>query len=106
MGPMWYVLDEQHRTVPADEETAIPWFGKPERQVAADQIGDVYVSTIFLVMDHRIPFDDEPLLFETMILGGAHDQEMWRCSTWEQAKEQHKEAVALVRRGTLRVVPK
>jgi hypothetical protein len=63
------------------------------RQVAKDHIGDACVSTVFLGMDHQY-YDDEPdappMLFETIIFGGEHDESLWRYSTWEQAEQGHK----------------
>lgn len=37
-------------------------------------------------------FDGPPILFETMIFGGEHDQYQERCSTWEQARKAHPDA--------------
>jgi hypothetical protein len=51
---------------------------------------DVLVSTVFLFMDYG--FDGTPLLFETMIFGGQHDQYCMRYSTWEEAELGHEES--------------
>lgn len=75
------------------------WFEKADRRVAQDQIVDVRISTVFLGLDHQYGAGD-PLLFETMIFGGEHDQYQDRCSTWEQAEKMHADAVALVRNST------
>ena len=66
------------------------------RIVAKTQIGDVRVSTMFIGIDQRYSDSDTPMLFETMIFGGAHNEEFWRCSTWSEAEAQHREACALV----------
>lgn len=71
------------------------WFDKAERWVARDTIGDSVVSTIFLGCDHS--FGDPPLLFETMVFGGALDQEMDRYRTWEEAELGHQNMVDRVR---------
>lgn len=34
-----------------------------------------------------------PLLFETLIFGGEHDGDMWRYSTWDEAKAGHGHVV-------------
>ncbi len=47
------------------------------------------VSTIFLGLNHNWG-PGSPLIFETMVFGGKHDQEMDRYSTWEEAEEGHK----------------
>lgn len=62
-------------------------------RVASARAGDILVSTVFLGLDHA--FDGPPLVFETMIFGGPHDQYQERCSTWEQALEMHLTALAL-----------
>jgi hypothetical protein len=54
----------------------------------------VEVSTVFLGLDHAWG-KGPPMLFETMIFGGEHDQYQERCSTWEQAEEMHRRACAL-----------
>lgn len=55
---------------------------------------DVHVSTVFLGLDHAwVP--GPPLIFETMVFGNADDDEYCvRCSTWDDALMQHREAVA------------
>lgn len=92
-----YILDGK-TPVPANLRTWIRWFETADRHVAQDQIGDVRISTVFLGLDHQ--FDDgPPLIFETMIFGGEHDQYQTRASTWDEAEAQHAEAVAKVRSG-------
>jgi len=66
------------------------------RRVREDTVGDVYVSTVFVGIDHSFG-RGEPLLFETMIFDGPHDGECNRCSTWEDAEEMHAAAVARVK---------
>ena len=48
----------------------------------------VDVSTVFLGIDHSYG-GGRPILFETMVFGGKLDQEMDRCSTWEEAEKMH-----------------
>lgn len=94
-----YTLNE-HTPVPCNDllEWA-RWFEKADRRVAQNMIGDVCVSTVFLGIDHRFGGLGLPLLFETMIFGGIHDQYQDRCSTWEEAEKMHSDAVALVRKS-------
>lgn len=70
------------------------WYETAERHVALTQVGDKRVSTVFLGLDHRYG-EGPPLLFETMIFDGKGDSYQERCSTWEQAEEQHRKAVAV-----------
>jgi hypothetical protein len=64
------------------------------RRVGATDIGDVTVSTVFLGIDHNFG-GGPPLLFETMIFGGPHDQYTDRYETWEQAEAGHARAVRI-----------
>lgn len=91
-----YILDGK-TPIPADLMQWGEWFETADRHVAKDQIGDVGISTVFLGIDHRFADDGPPLIFETMIFGGEHDQYQTRASTWDEAERQHAEAVALVR---------
>ena len=51
----------------------------------------------FLVFDHGHGFDvEKPLLFETMVFGGAFDREMERYCTYDEAEYGHKAWVAKV----------
>lgn len=91
----YYVLDGK---IPRQVATAREWsdeFEQGTRRVARDVIGDVTISTVFLGLNHNWG-EGPPLLFETMIFGGPHDGDCFRCSTWEEAEAQHKMALALV----------
>jgi len=91
-----YIL-KGHDAVPCDD--LMEWakvFKGTNRHVASDMVGDVRVSTVFLGLDHSFG-EGDPLLFETMIFGGLHDQYQDRCSTWEQAEKMHKIAVDLAK---------
>lgn len=68
-----------------------------ERVIVKTQVGEVEISTIFLTLDHSFGTGGEPILFETMIFGGEYDQEMWRYTTEDKARQGHELAVALVR---------
>jgi len=82
-----YILDG-HQVVKTDLMTWAKWFEKHERHVADETINGVRVSTVFLGVDHQFGAGP-PLLFETMVFGGALDQEQERCSTWEEAEHMH-----------------
>ena len=75
------------------------WFeqAREARIVAKTDIGEnVHVSTVFLALDHSFG-GDRPLLWETMIFGGPHDQETWRYSSRAEAEAGHLDAVAVAR---------
>lgn len=67
------------------------------RRVAEDFVGKVHISTVFLGLDHNWGFSKKPVLFETMIFGGKHDQYQARYCTWNEAVKGHKKAVNLVK---------
>lgn len=52
------------------------------------------ISTVFLGLNHAWG-DGPPILFETMVFGGEHDQFQERYETWGQAEEGHKKAIEL-----------
>jgi len=90
MGEGKYIL-KGHEAIEVDD--LIEWailFEKLDRRVACDINGDVKVSTVFLGLDHQFG-DGPPLLFETMVFGGEHDQDMDRYSTWDEALDGHKQ---------------
>jgi len=58
--------------------------------IIMDRLPGIDISTAFLGSDHNHREDGPPLLFETMIFGGAEDGAQVRCSTYEQALAQHK----------------
>jgi hypothetical protein len=86
-----------------DGKTPIPCFditkwgsqSKEDKTVGRDQFGDVSVSTVFLGMDHSFS-GGTPVLFETMIFGGEHDQYQERYCTWDEAEKGHQIACELV----------
>jgi len=88
----YYKLNKDHVAVPCTviefEETLRDCDG---RRVALDEGDGVSVSTVFLGLDHSWG-DGPPMLFETMIFGGEHDEDQWRYSTWGEAVAGHKVA--------------
>ena len=74
----------------------LKWNRTSNRRVALNEIDDITISTVFLGIDHNYNTNGLPILFETMIFGGSHDEECFRCSTLEEAKEYHKRAIQLV----------
>lgn len=91
---MKYILDGKTPVKCDDDVLWAKNFRVDNRHVAVTENGDVRVSTVFLGLDHSYD-GGRPLLFETMIFGGEHDQEMWRYFTWDEAETGHKEACIL-----------
>lgn len=77
------------------------WFEAENRIVASEYVeADIKVSTVFLGLDHSFDASDAstvPILFETMIFGGQHDEYQQRYATWEQAEAGHKFAVQIAK---------
>lgn len=66
------------------------------RRIARTDINGIVVSTVWLGIDHQFG-DGPPLIFETMIFGGPHDEETWRrYDTEANARAGHDDAVAAV----------
>lgn len=85
------------------EEVAYLWRGNSQedfdktRGVARTDVNDeVSVSTVFLVMNHAYD-DGPPMIFETMVFGGEHDNDCWRYSTEDEARAGHDRIVKALR---------
>jgi hypothetical protein len=93
----WYIL-QGHNAVPVDRETYLNQQEKQDRTVEKSTIGDYWVSTVFLGLDHQWEDDGPPLLFETMVFGkGPLDERQERCTTWEEAEVMHENMCEEVR---------
>lgn len=61
-----------------------------------DQIGErCAISTVFLGINHAFG-SGPPKLFETLVMGGRLDQEIWRYATWDDAWAGHQAVCLLV----------
>ena len=65
------------------------------KRVAETKLGGVYISTVWLGMDHNYG-DGPPIIFETMIFGGEHDEYCDRYATLEEAKAGHENVCNMV----------
>jgi len=100
----WYKINED-KTVEVLPEGVFPSekeYETPHRRVGDDTVDEQRVSTVFLSMNHNWSIDKDaaPILFETMIFGGEYDQEMWRYSTYDEAKAGHDRIVNCLKEGT------
>lgn len=93
----WYILTEDHKVVGVEGCNAVHVFenwknAHPELMRVAEtyKFGRrVWISTVFLGIDHNFSDEGPPIVFETMVFGGFLDQEMRRASTWEEAQFNH-----------------
>jgi hypothetical protein len=101
--PQWigqYILDKDGEPVPEPDSLkwAI-WFEQASnRAVRQDHVGVVMVSTVFLGLDHYWPRNEahEPVLWETMIFRGEHDQYQRRYTSRQAAEAGHVEAMMMI----------
>ena len=104
--PYYYILDADGQPAPIDDCIAwAEWVGANHDRSVVEQTtmagpdgSIIQVSTVFLGLDHSHG-GPLPLLYETMIFGGQHDQMMWRYSTPEQATAGHADIVAALTAG-------
>jgi hypothetical protein len=91
-----YILDGHVPVICNDLMKWAQWSKTADRTVAKTILKNCRVSTVFLTINHNFEQDGEPVLFETMVFGGKHDQKMERYSTWEEAEKGHKRMVKQV----------
>ena len=105
---MHYVMDKNGVVIEEPEPLAFAkWFETADRQIAenylTEQEVEVRVSTVFLGIDHNpqsaydIKDNTDPVLFETMIFGGEHDEYQERYCTRKDALLGHGRALNLVK---------
>lgn len=91
-----YILEGKTPVPVSDAIEWATWYEKGDRIVKQTQVStDVRISTVFLGINHNY-FGGPPILFETMIFGGEHDDFQERYSTWEQAEEGHEAAIKMI----------
>ena len=97
----YYILDGQIALPCPDLIEWGRWMQRADRHVAQTQIGALWVSTVFLGLDHGFSTllgdagNDDPILFETMIFNDGEDDYQTRCATWAEAEDMHAAAVAI-----------
>lgn len=96
----WYILDDNGDPVPEPNMLkAARWFEDAGtnglRTLALSEFENgVFLSTVFLSLDHNHWGQGEPVLYESMWFGGTHDGEQRRYCTKQEALEGHKEMLA------------
>lgn len=112
----WYKLDEHKRPVPCniqEAEQALAGYkiietadGRRQLKVGTNVqkvsvlryttpffIEEVRTSTVFLALDHSLG-DGEPVLFETMVMGGVNDGYQERYTSYALAMAGHRRIAA------------
>lgn len=93
-----FILDAEGNVRPADLKEWGTWFESAgeSRIVQQDRLENgVFVSTVFLGLDHNFSGQGPPILWESMIFKGPHDGEMRRYSSLEDARAGHSELLAM-----------
>jgi len=91
---LYYKLDENKNPVSVKNIHEMEWEKRDIlKTVLFNDDRKIFISTVFLGVDHRLELKGDPLLFETMIFGIENDEYQERCSTYKEALIQHAEAV-------------
>jgi hypothetical protein len=97
-GPRYYRLIGKLAVPCSIQEAgkALDDFGS--RIVGQTDVGPMYVSTVFLCLDHNFFDSGDPLIFETMIFDDEEDDTYQvRTSTWGEAEHEHAKAVEVAK---------
>lgn len=90
---MQYILDTDGKTpIKTDLMTWVRVFETSDRVVKRDTVNGCNVSTVFLGLDHSFEHGAEPVLWETMIFGGPHDNYQDRYTSYDAAVAGHAKA--------------
>lgn len=96
MSSDYYTLDAGGEPIPCpDFQRYAEWFETAERHIGNDKRDGVHVSTVFLGMDHGYGDEEGPVLWETMIFGGPHNEYQERYTSRLAALAGHQRALAL-----------
>lgn len=99
-----YVLDADGNPQPEHDRTRWrEWFETADRILKQDWIGSVWVSTVFLGIDHNW-FEIPPLLWESMAVSDGEVLEQDRYSTRPEALAGHEAMAARVRKMQERMI--
>ena len=92
----FWIIDDDHNVRRANSMEE--WFSSYEehhRMVAQTGNKNIWISTIFLGLNHNFFDEGPPILFETMVFGGHLHGSQWRYNTYDEALKGHHEVVAL-----------
>jgi len=91
MNVKWYILKHRKPVRCDDIHKVNKMMGNQTRKrVRSTYIGDYWISTVFLFLDHDLN-SNEPILFETMVFlkGDMGDEQQYGASTWREALNMH-----------------
>lgn len=98
----FYILASDNTLRAVDLHDWATWFEEnhTRRQLARSAVPHGRVSTVFLGLDHNFDPAGPPLVFETMVFGGPHDQYQRRYATYGEAMAGHAQTVAMASAGS------
>ena len=94
----WYILDDDDVPVRAkDLNEHIEWVDKnPHKKIVKQEwIDDVYISTVFLSLDHSL---NDRILWKTMVFDNGESVFMERYKSLKEAKEGHEQTVNRIKK--------
>jgi hypothetical protein len=88
--PVLYILDGDRKAVPVSSEQ---WSFETAKRIVADTIleSGERISTIFLGIDSA--GKGPPRLFESIIIGGKQNGNLWGYPTWKEAEAGHQRLI-------------
>jgi hypothetical protein len=104
----WYILHDDHSVSKAVTEAekflAYKILGCNEKIVAQEHVGNKWVSTVFLGLDHSYCSTavSSPMIFETMVFEDDHCEGCFRYSTWDEAVDGHRKVCSELQSGLSR----
>lgn len=97
----YYILDADGNPVPEpDLKKWGEWYSNSRKPLVQTQVGESWVSTVFLGTDHRFGGRGPPILWETLVFDGPCKDEGDRYTSREEALAGHAKYVAMVREVT------
>lgn len=100
-----WILNDDHSLTGVDLMTWAKWLeeNRARKIVKQETVGEYWISTVFLGLNHNYGPSGPPLLFETMVFdkerdkpGGWTEHYCDRYSTWDEAMAGHAHIVAYV----------
>lgn len=86
-----YILDDNYNIVKASIEEWAIFFGTKNRFLRKDSKDNIWISTVFLGLDHNFGDPGPPILFESMSFQGDRELDCFRYATYKEAIEGHNE---------------
>lgn len=92
-----YFILENRQVIASHRREWEAWFRCNSSTIASTLIAEVEVRTVYLGVDHDFGERVQPLLFETIVLGGELDQSRQRYASWAECLDGHRRWVSAVR---------